>query len=139
MHKNEKGLNFKPAIEELHAENSNRPSGTVKDSEPDDKISGSNSKTSSADFFVTERLIQNEKRFRTVFEAAPLGIAIADPDGYFIETNNAFHQLLGYDPQEVKELNRMSKYCFPAATASTAAPQRSCSEAAMDLFKNPSI
>jgi len=104
MNKNEKRMNFKPAIAELHLKNSKGSPGTVKDSGPNEKTAHSNSKTASAGHFVPEGLHQSEKRFRTVFEAAPLGIAIADPDGYFIETNNAFHRLLGYDPQEVKEL-----------------------------------
>jgi two-component system, cell cycle sensor histidine kinase and response regulator CckA len=104
MNKNEKDLNFKPAVAELHAKKSKRSAGTIQDCGLNDPSPGSNSQTASADPFVLEGLRQSEKRFRTVFEAAPLGIAIADPDGYFIETNNEFHRLLGYGPQEVKKL-----------------------------------
>lgn len=39
---------------------------------------------------------KSEERFRTVFEAAPLGIAVADPEGKFLEFNNALCQMLNY-------------------------------------------
>jgi two-component system cell cycle sensor histidine kinase/response regulator CckA len=104
MKKNEKGLNLNPPVAELPFRNPKLSSNTVSDNGPNDRTPASTSKTASANHFVPEGLLRGDKRFRAVFEAAPLGIAIADPDGYFIETNNAFHRLLGYDPQEVKEL-----------------------------------
>ena len=104
MNKNKNHLNFKPAIAELHHQKPARSMRTVKDSGPENQTSALNLKTASADHSVPEGLDHGDKRFRTVFEAAPLGIAIANPDGYFIETNRAFHRLLGYDPQEVKKL-----------------------------------
>jgi two-component system cell cycle sensor histidine kinase/response regulator CckA len=104
MNKNEKRLNFKPPVAELPFTNPKLSADTVEDSIHRDKTAASNSKTASAEYFVPEDLLQSDKRFQTVFEAAPLGIAIAGPDGYFTETNKAFHRLLGYDPQEVKEL-----------------------------------
>ena len=104
MKKNEKRLNFNPPVAELPFKNPKLSSNTVSDNGPKDRTPASTSKTAPADHFVPEELLRGDKRFRAVFEAAPLGIAIADPDGYFIETNNAFHRLLGYDPQEVKEL-----------------------------------
>ena len=48
---------------------------------------------------------QSEKRFRIVFENAPMGIAIADLDGKFIEVNHAFYNMLGYSKSEVKHLS----------------------------------
>lgn len=48
--------------------------------------------------------MQSEKRFRTVFQAAPLGIAIANPEGYFVEVNNAFKKMLGYDANEIEKM-----------------------------------
>jgi PAS domain S-box-containing protein len=53
---------------------------------------------------IAEELRQSEKRFRTVFEAAPLGIAIADAKGYILEANDAFFRLLGYNKDEIKKL-----------------------------------
>jgi two-component system cell cycle sensor histidine kinase/response regulator CckA len=49
-------------------------------------------------------MLQSEKRFRTVFEAAPLGIAIANPEGYFLEANEAFFRMLGYHKDEIKKM-----------------------------------
>ena len=48
---------------------------------------------------------QSERRFRIVFENAPMGIAIADLDGKFIEVNHAFYNLLGYSKDEVRHLS----------------------------------
>jgi PAS domain-containing protein len=45
-----------------------------------------------------------ERRFQTVFEAAPIGIAIANPEGYFLEVNDAFVKMLGYSRQEVAKI-----------------------------------
>ena len=49
-------------------------------------------------------LKQSRKRFQTVFRAAPIGIAIANPEGYFIEVNRAFTKMLGYRKSEMKSL-----------------------------------
>ena len=45
------------------------------------------------------KLQEVERRFQTVFEAAPIGIAIANPQGYFVEVNDAFIDMLGYSRQ----------------------------------------
>ncbi len=50
-------------------------------------------------------LKENEKRFRTIFEAAPIAIAMADPNGYFLEVNSSFQSILGYNQNEIKQLN----------------------------------
>ena len=47
-----------------------------------------------------EKLQEVERRFQTVFEAAPIGIAIANPRGYFVEVNDAFVNMLGYSRPE---------------------------------------
>ncbi|MGD2185156.1 MAG: PAS domain S-box protein, partial [Desulfobacterales bacterium] len=57
-----------------------------------------------ADYPAAEALYQGERRFRTVFEAAPLGIAIADAKGYILEVNDTFFRLLGYSKDEIKKL-----------------------------------
>ena len=51
---------------------------------------------------LAEEYRQDAFRFRTIFEAAPLGIVIADPQGYIIEANQAFFQMLGYRHHQVK-------------------------------------
>jgi len=42
-----------------------------------------------------------ERRYQTVFEAAPIGIAIANPEGYFLEINQALIKMLGYSRREI--------------------------------------
>jgi PAS domain S-box-containing protein len=64
-------------------------------------------KSTSTGYAPGEELHLSEKRFRTVFEAAPLGIAIADASGYILEANNVFFRLLGYDQNEIKKLTFM--------------------------------
>jgi PAS domain S-box-containing protein len=61
----------------------------------------------SAEHPAAEEFYQGEKRFRTVFNAAPLGIAIADAKGYILEVNDAFLRLLGYSKDEIKKLTFM--------------------------------
>jgi diguanylate cyclase (GGDEF)-like protein/PAS domain S-box-containing protein len=46
-------------------------------------------------------LARAEARFRTVFEGAPLGIAVVDVDGTLKETNAAFDLMLGYERREL--------------------------------------
>jgi PAS domain-containing protein len=64
------------------------------------------SKSAVSEHPAAEELHLSEKRFRTVFEAAPLGIAIADSKGYILEANHVFFRLLGYDQNEIKKLNQ---------------------------------
>jgi PAS domain S-box-containing protein len=45
-----------------------------------------------------------EKRYQTIFEVAPIGISIANPQGNFIEVNDAFIDMLGYGRREVSDL-----------------------------------
>jgi PAS domain S-box-containing protein len=49
-------------------------------------------------------LIENEQRFRTIFDAAPIGISIADPQGYFLQVNRSFQKMLGYNQNEIEQL-----------------------------------
>lgn len=52
-----------------------------------------------------EQLRQSEKRFKTIFEKAPVGMMmVKDCFSNFIEVNEAFCQLLGYQRQELLEL-----------------------------------
>jgi PAS domain S-box-containing protein len=49
-----------------------------------------------------EKLLTSEKRFRKLFENAPLGIVISNLDYQFVTVNNAFCQMLGYEePNEL--------------------------------------
>ena len=51
---------------------------------------------------LTEAYRQDAIRFRTVFDAAPLGIVIADPQGFILEANQAFFHMLGYRSNQIK-------------------------------------
>lgn len=48
-----------------------------------------------------EELRESEARFRALFEGAPIGIAIADPDGRIVASNPALQELVGYDEQQL--------------------------------------
>ncbi len=70
-----------------------------------EKKNGDRSKQSAAhDTPLAEEYRQDAIRFRTVFEAAPLGIVIADPQGYVLEANQAFFKMLGYRKQEINSM-----------------------------------
>ena len=52
----------------------------------------------------TERkLEESEKRFREVFEHAPLGMCLVGPDERFLQVNEAFCRMLGYSERELLE------------------------------------
>ena len=46
-------------------------------------------------------LRESEKRFRTLFESAPIGMALLDAAGSYIKTNGAYRQILGYSEDEL--------------------------------------
>ena len=48
-----------------------------------------------------EALNNSEKRFRSVFEHAAVGIAMFTPDGRFLQVNAAFSEITGYSPDEL--------------------------------------
>lgn len=50
-----------------------------------------------------QALRESEEKFRTIFSSAPVGIAIANPGGRFIEVNDAVCKMLGYSAEEFRE------------------------------------
>lgn len=48
-----------------------------------------------------EALKESETRFRSTFELAPIGMALVDFDGKFLQVNNALCETLGYDQAEL--------------------------------------
>jgi len=60
---------------------------------------------------ITERkkteiaLTESEKRFRMVFDTSALGMAIISPNGFFLQTNQAFREMVGYTEKELVELD----------------------------------
>jgi PAS domain S-box-containing protein len=52
---------------------------------------------------VAEQLRDNEQRLRAIFNQAAVGIAVADLDGFFVEMNRKFSDILGYTPDELRQ------------------------------------
>jgi PAS domain S-box-containing protein len=56
-----------------------------------------------------EKLLNNEVKFKAIFDRAPVGIALVDDDtGNFIEINNKFCEIIGYSADEMKTKNYQS-------------------------------
>lgn len=52
------------------------------------------------------KLYKSEKKFRTIFNQAPVGMAIMDTKtGGFKEVNKCFEEMIGYEKEELKTLN----------------------------------
>ncbi|HRQ41904.1 MAG TPA: PAS domain S-box protein [Chloroflexota bacterium] len=47
----------------------------------------------------------NERQFRLLFEQAPIGMAIATPDGRFLRINQAYCDTTGYSAAELQQMN----------------------------------
>jgi PAS domain S-box-containing protein len=58
---------------------------------------------STATQFAAVRDHNNDPRYRAMFEAAEIGIAICRLDGRILEANPALSRMLGYSPQELAE------------------------------------
>lgn len=53
---------------------------------------------------VEKVLLKSEEKFRNIFISAPVGIAIARPEGRFIEVNDAVCRMLDYSKEELREM-----------------------------------
>lgn len=53
---------------------------------------------------VENELQQSEEQFKGAFEHSPVGMALVDIDGYYIEVNDRLCEMLGYSNQEMKSL-----------------------------------
>src|SRR5262249_11809020 len=49
-------------------------------------------------------LRESEEKFRTLFESAPIGIALHDSRGHYVHTNYAYQRMLGYSGEELIRL-----------------------------------
>jgi two-component system, cell cycle sensor histidine kinase and response regulator CckA len=49
---------------------------------------------------AAEALRENEERFRSIFEAAPVGIGLVDLEGHTVQTNRVVQEMLGYSDEE---------------------------------------
>ncbi len=62
---------------------------------------------------IEEALQKSEERFRTIFEEAVLGIDLIDFQGHLIEFNPAFQAMMGYSPEELRNMT-ISDLSHPA-------------------------
>ncbi|OPY29642.1 MAG: putative diguanylate cyclase [Methanocella sp. PtaU1.Bin125] len=53
--------------------------------------------------WIEEALRESEERFRAVFDRAALGIAMADAQGYLVNSNPAYQAMLGYTGEELRQ------------------------------------
>jgi PAS domain S-box-containing protein len=51
------------------------------------------------------RARDSEERFRTMFEAAPIGMIVRDLDGSLLSTNPAFERMVGYSSKELERID----------------------------------
>ena len=52
------------------------------------------------------RMVRDEdRRFRTIFDAAPMGILQCDMDGHVLESNPALQRMLGYSREELRGMH----------------------------------
>ena len=47
------------------------------------------------------RLSESEERFKALFEQSGVGIVRVAPEGGLVEANSRFHEIMGYDPEEL--------------------------------------
>jgi len=59
-------------------------------------------------------LASSEQRYRTLFENAPLGIALTTPDGRIVAANETMSRMFGYGAEELTHLNASSLYARPS-------------------------
>ena len=53
---------------------------------------------------LEDKLRQSEAQFKGAFEHSPIGMALVDIEGYYIEVNDRLCEILGYSNQELKSL-----------------------------------
>jgi PAS domain S-box-containing protein len=51
-----------------------------------------------------KELRKSEEKFRLAFQNGPIGMALCKMDGYFVQVNPAFSQMLGYTESELKQM-----------------------------------
>lgn len=52
-----------------------------------------------------ETLLESEKRFRTVFEMAPVGMSLVSAEGRTIQANQSWQQIIGYSQTELQAMH----------------------------------
>jgi PAS domain-containing protein len=61
-----------------------------------------------------EKLLQeSEEKYRLLFDASPVGIGIATPEGRILTINTASQKIFGYTEEEFKAVNIRDSYVRP--------------------------
>jgi len=60
---------------------------------------------------IQEGLIKSEKEYNLLFSNAPVGITVTDFKGGLAASNQGIQELLGYDADELKNVNARDFYC----------------------------
>ena len=74
--------------------------------------------------YAESALRASEKRFRSLFENSPFGTFIIDLDGNFLESNQLFCDMLGYDMDELLKSNMRNVTDPPVEVKRTTAVRR---------------
>jgi PAS domain S-box-containing protein len=72
---------------------------------------------------AAEALRENEQRLRAIFNQAAVGIAVATLDGHFVRVNKKFSDIMGYSPDQLRDLT-ISAITHPDDLADTLAAVR---------------
>ncbi|MBC7320059.1 PAS domain S-box protein [bacterium] len=59
-----------------------------------------------------EKLRESERKFRLLFERAPIGIGLTDAEGKAIATNPTWQRMIGYTEEELKSIT-WKKFTYP--------------------------
>lgn len=54
---------------------------------------------------TNDALMESERKFRTIFDNAAIGIVMAEPSGVFLLVNEAFCKLVGYKKEDLENVN----------------------------------
>ncbi|MGM0410790.1 MAG: PAS domain S-box protein, partial [Bacillota bacterium] len=60
-----------------------------------------------------EKLKYSQKRYKTIFNSAPIGIIIEDKKGNILEVNESMSDMSGYKKEELEDSNIIDKFVLP--------------------------
>jgi PAS domain S-box-containing protein len=63
--------------------------------------------------YAEEALLKSEERYRTLFEAVPIGIGLTTKDGRVLASNAAMHETTGYRESDYETINLQDTYQNP--------------------------
>jgi PAS domain S-box-containing protein len=81
-----------------------------------------------------EALRESEEKFKTIFDRAGMGIAIAGPGGYIRDCNRAYQELLGYSKADLRE-KRFIEFTHPEDVDRNQELQRQLTDGLIDKYQ----